>query len=465
MKKGSLTVFLSLSLSIFISFSLLVTEIAIGNGQRIRFEAAVDLALNSVMGEYSVALKDRYGLLYLDTSYLEYPADTSRVADRFEVYFQANTSKVYEKNHSPWGNLLLQQCEITSFQTAAAQGGLSMESQAIRYMEKHPERSNEMAEANEAVDQFSGQEISSDALEAFRSIMEQIAGMELPVMEKEDGTEEEVELGNPADWVYGLIGSDVLFLCEADLSGISTRQADISNVISHRGMRNTQSDDGNFPGNTDLFYAYLLTQLGNYGRTRDGSVLNAQLEYVLIGERSDFENVKSTVADIFSIRMVDNVGLALEDGGLYEEAAGTADSLLAVQLCESFRDPVIQSILYACAFLESVSDVNCLLNGGSVPLHKSSHTMSVSAVTEGSMYFHEAEEGLSYSQYLIGMLSSMEEARVLARTMDIMEMDVRQMTGNSYFCMDQCVERIGLSVSAQGGLDRHYETKRVYGYY
>ena len=92
-----------------------------------------------------------------------------------------------------------------------------MQSQMIRYMERHPENATEIAEAKEAVSAFSMQE-PSNALEAFCAVMEQIAGMELPVLEKEDGTEEEVALGNPADWVYGLIGSDVIFLCDVDLS-------------------------------------------------------------------------------------------------------------------------------------------------------------------------------------------------------------------------------------------------------
>ena len=464
MKKGSLTVFLSLSLTILISFSLFVTEIAIGNSQRIRFEAVTDMAMDSVMGEYSVALKERYGLLYVDTSYLEGAAEAVRVTDRFRVYFDANTTKVSEKKHAPWGRLLLQEAALSSFETAAAQGGKSMQSQMIRYMERHPENATEIAAAKEAVSAFSMQE-SSNALEAFCAVMEQIAGMELPVLEKEDGTEEEVALGNPADWVYGLIGSDVIFLCDVELSGMTTMQMDTNGLVSHRGMQNTQSSNRNFSGDTDLFYAYLLTQMGNYGRSREGSALSAQLEYLLAGESSDFENVRAAVAEIFTIRMGDNVRLVMGDGGLYEAAAGVADALLAVQLCGAFREPVIQSILYACAFLESVSDVNNLLHGGRVPLRKDSHSMSVSYVTDGSIYFNESQEGLSYSQFLIGMLSSKGEKIVLTRAMDVLEMDIRQMTGNGQFCMDQCVERMEIHVSAQGGLDKHYETERIYGYY
>ncbi len=464
MKKGSLTVFLSLSLSILISFSLFVTEIAIGNSQRIRFETAADMAMDSVMGEYSVALKERYGLLYIDTSYLKGEAEAVRVTDRFRVYFNANTVKVYEKKHAPWGNLSLQEAVLTSFETAAAQGGKSMQSQMIHDMEQHPENGTEIAAAKEAVSAFAMQE-SSNALEAFCAVMEQIAGMELPVLEKEDGTEEEVALGNPADWVYGMIGSDVIFLCDVDMSGMTTMQMNTDGLVSHRGMRNMQSSNRIFSGDDDLFYAYLLTRMGNYGRIREESALGAQLEYLLAGKNSDFENVRATVAEIFTIRMGDNVRLAMEDGGLYEAAAGVADALLAVQLCEAFREPVIQSILYACAFLESVSDVNSLLHGGRVPLRKDSHSMSVSYVTDGSLYYGGSQEGLSYSQFLIGMLSSKEERTVLARTMDVLEMDIRQMTGNGQFCMDQCVERMTIRVSAQGGLGKQYETERVYGYY
>ena len=464
MKKGSLTVFLSLSLSILIGFSLFVTEIAIGNSQRIRFETVVDMAMDSVMGEYSVALKERYGLLYIDTSYLEGTAEAVRITERFRVYFDANTTKVYEKKHAPWGNLLLQEAALTLFETAAAQGGKSMQNQMIHYMERHPENGTEIAAAKEAISAFAMQE-PSNALEAFCAVMEQIAGMELPVLEKEDGTEEEVVLGNPADWVYGLIGSDVIFLCDVDLSGMTTMQMDTNGLVSHRGMQNTQSGNRAFSGDIDLFCAYLLTQMGNYGRIREGSVLGAQLEYLLAGENNDFENVRAAVAEIFTIRMGDNVRLVMGDGGLYEAAAGVADTLLAVQLCEAFREPVIQSILYACAFLESVSDVNNLLHGGRVPLRKDSHSMSVSYVTDGSIYFNGSQEGLSYSQYLIGMLSSKGEGTVLAGTMDVLEMDIRQMTGNGQFCMDQCVERIGIQVSVQGGLNKQYETERTYSYY
>lgn len=113
---------------------------------------------------------------------------------------------------------------------------------------------------------------------------------------------------------------------------------------------------------------------------------------------------------------------------------------------------------------ESVSDVNSLLHGGRVPLRKASHSMSVSYVTDGSIYFNGSQEGLSYSQFLIGMLSSKGERIVLARAMDVLEMDIWQMTGNVQFCMDQCVERMEIRVSAQGGLDKHYETERIYGY-
>ena len=70
MMKGYLTVFLTLSLSILSGFVLFLTANAIQNGEKVRFECAVDTGMNAVLSEYHIGLMERYGLLYVDTSYL-----------------------------------------------------------------------------------------------------------------------------------------------------------------------------------------------------------------------------------------------------------------------------------------------------------------------------------------------------------------------------------------------------------
>lgn len=49
--------------------------------------------------------------------------------------------------------------------------------------------------------------------------------------------------------------------------------------------------------------------------------------------------------------------------------------------------------------------------------------------------------------------------------MDVMEMDIRYLTGNPLFSMDWCVERFTADIMAQGGWNYEYALTRTYGYY
>ena len=69
--KGYLTVFLAMSLSILTGFILLLTGSAVKNAEKVRFESAVDTGMNAVLSEFHIGLLERYGLIYVDASYLE----------------------------------------------------------------------------------------------------------------------------------------------------------------------------------------------------------------------------------------------------------------------------------------------------------------------------------------------------------------------------------------------------------
>jgi len=49
--------------------------------------------------------------------------------------------------------------------------------------------------------------------------------------------------------------------------------------------------------------------------------------------------------------------------------------------------------------------------------------------------------------------------------MDIMEMDIRMLTGNTGFAMDCCVERFRAQIQAAGSVRGNYLIDRTYGYY
>lgn len=465
MKKASLTVFVSLSLSILLGFVLYTTEIAIRNSQRVVFESAADIAMDSVMGEYSTPLLERYGLFYVDTSYRTKEASLLNVTERIRFYMEANTTDRAALQQSPWGNVTTQEITLLSCETAAAGGGRSVCNQAIAYMERNEEGTADVEKALQAVGEFAAQN-PTDELEGFRTVMEQLAAMELPLVEGEDGTMQEIPLGNPADYVYRLAESDLLYLCGQELSSIRTLRTDCSELPSVRGLQNDRYGDRSFRDDMGLLYGYLLSEFGNYRGRREQSVLDFQLEYLLSGSESDYENLRRCVEQIFLWRMWDNTRLAMSDGALYAEAADYADQLQVVNLKAEFREPVIRSILYACAFLESISDVHALLEGGTVSLQKTTHQMRAACVADGVIYQGSCEGGgLSYEQYVLGILSLTDQALLRLRMLDLIEMDIRSVSANGNFRIDFCIERLETGITSSGALGRSYETYRKYGYY
>lgn len=463
MMKGYLTVFLALSLSIFTSFILFLTLSAVKNGEKVRFESAADISMNAVLAEYHMDLFERYGLLYIDASYLGNAASVENVENRLRFYVEKNTSNILNRENAPWGSFILKEIEISGIETAAAGVGASMRSQAIKYIEDTGIARKE-SEANEYKSDFAALD-GANPMAAWNGIMEQLAGMQLPLIQNEQGKWEEVPLSNPADWVYGLVGSDVLYLAEQSLQTINPIGIDLGNLISHRGAVNTEASNRDYRHDEELFLNYLFEKMGCFGNFQDGSLLCCQVEYLAEGKGSDLENMSAAAGRIFRWRFADNAELALSDGSLREQALAAANELQAVALKMEFADPVAESILYACAFLESISDVRTLYAGGSVPVRKSSHQMSVEKVLSGVLYDGNSMEGLTYSQYLAGMLLLMDAQQLNLRTMDIMEMDMRHRKGRTGFCMDWCIERYEVFISAGNGMTVPMQLHRKYGYF
>lgn len=295
--------------------------------------------------------------------------------------------------------------------------------------------------------------------------MEQLAGMELPCILNEQGEQEEVPLSNPADWVYGLTGSDVLYLTKADLHSISPARISLKEYLSHRRIENRDSTERQFRSEQDLFLSYLYDKMGYLGKPRENSLLSCQLEYIAKGGSCDLENVRAVTEEIFWLRFADNVACALSDGGLWGQAIEAAQELHAVQLKETFMEPVARSILYACAFLESISDVQALYEGKRIPLRKYSHNMSVSYVLGDGFYTAGENTGWKYEQYLGAIILLAGNETINLRAMDIMEMDIRKTPGNAAFRMDACFDSFLAQTSVNSRFGYSYEMTRRYGFY
>lgn len=462
MMKGYLTTFLSLSLSIFIAFLVFLMDYAIRNGGKVRFETVVDIGMNSVLAEFHTGLHERYDLLYVDASYLGEEPSVSNVEGRLAFYINENIRNFHEGGI--WGTFYLESANITSYCSAASGKGNSMKYQAVQFvLDRGIER--EEAEIMGYLPEIRNLD-NQDVLGEWEALQAEIAGMELPIILNGKGEWEEVPLNNPADGVFGLSQSDVLFLAGVNCNQIGVGHISQENYISGRKLQNEilvkekDADD-------QLFLTYLFEKMGNFGRVREGALLQYQLEYIAVGETSDYENLQAVVERLLRWRMAVNVNAVFHNGALCEEALAAAQELPAVCLKEEFREPVADSILYACAYLESIADVRCLMSGGRLNLSKEEWITGIEQVKEVSYEKNSSSRktGLTYEQYLACLIMLLNEDVRNLRSMDIMEMDIRKLYGNSGFCMDYCIERFCAKVQASFNSGDSYYLERSYGYY
>ncbi|MCR4990312.1 MAG: DUF5702 domain-containing protein [Lachnospiraceae bacterium] len=465
--KGSITVFISLTLSFLMMMVICFTMLAVGNAEKMRFEIASDVSFNSVLGEFSRYLYDRFDLLYIDASYLSSSPGIGNVEHRLMRYMKANTEEILDKSHSPWGKINMESCRIESYEAATACDGLNLANQAIIYVRDSPhtgEIKEEVEEAATWAPEAGALELS-DPMRVFGSYMEALLGKELPMKKNEKGIMVPVPLSNPADCVYALAGSDVLYLAGEGGKTTGVLSIDLSDLISHRGAENTSGTKPDYGYSEEEYITYLADKFGCHLNERDEGVLKYGLEYIAIGEDSDFENYRKTVEKIFKWRFADNLELAFNDGGLRGAAESVALELEVCSLDPSFIDPVADTIVAACAFLETVSDVSAILSGGRVPLRKSSHGMSVESILSGGIYKNGSDEGLCYRQYVEIMIINLSLEEKIMRAMDLMESETRAATGNGNFRMDWCIEEIKANITGHGSGTEEYVTERKYGYF
>ena len=90
-----------------------------------------------------------------------------------------------------------------------------------------------------------------------------------------------------------------------------------------------------------------------------------------------------------------------------------------------------------------------LLGGGRVPLIKGSGEWNTSILDlfTGNIPNGGGKKtaGLSYQDYLRVLMGLMDRNTKAARSLDIVEMDLRQTTGNEHFRIDQCMDYMKVS--------------------
>ena len=472
--KGYLTVYLSLTIMIIMSLILVLFQGARIGAVKMKSECTADTAMNSALAEYNRKLYEQYGLLFVDTSYgTDYPSIIN-TEEHLAYYVKKNLDRKLGGKFigaSSVFSMYLKDLHITGSSFAMDNNAAVLKRNILAYMASEPIEGL-LSDVTGNVDMIEESALTTtDVEEMARENQELIDSFELPTIINEEGEEEELSLGNPADAVHSLKGIGALNLAVKDKSAISKQRVDLGSYSSRRKLnKGTGLDDQEDISFTEnlLLEQYYYEKCSRYLEEMDKALLKYQLEYLCFGFDSDFDNLDKMASELLFIREAANMLYLFSCEPKVAEAEAVASALTAILFVPELKDPVKYSILFAWTFAESISDLNILFSGGRVPLFKSDSTWRLSLMNMLSFRDHlgggDLGEGLYYKDYLRARLFLVSPDLKIKRMADIIEMDLRRTEGNGNFKIDHCLDvfRAEIHVGTRWGYDVKIE--RIYGY-
>ena len=443
-QKGEITAFLSLVFVLLVSFILAMTQSASIHMSTNLKRLDVDRALFSVFGEYQCELWEMYGVFAIDSTYGNGQYDESSLLNRLSYY----------------GAMGIDQ-EITGIQLLTDNDGQSFREQVLAYMEERTgislirDLTGVAAEWEEQ--EIRGKEISGELDEALNV--------------NEDLLPEE------ADNLLWARQNGLLSLVLPENFVLSDKSVSLQEQVS---VRTRNVGRGSFPvystvGQLEerlLFEQYIVECFGCATESKaEGRSLDYELEYILCGKGSDAENLKEIVNKLLFFRFAANYMYLMTDAEKQSEAETFAAAISILLLQPETIEILKQIILVLWAFGESVMDLRGLLAGGRTVLVKTKETwqLNLSALfqlgtgevqSEGA----DAQEGMTYAEYLQILLFLEKDAQLTMRTLDRVEQNLRLENGLDNFRADACVTKIKLENIAEIGNGYTYSFPAYFGY-
>ena len=395
-----------------------------------RKRADTILALESTFAEYDRQMLEEYDL------FVRNGCSEKLIAARLEYY------GAEDMNHS-----ILKQERLTDYQ------GDPFREQAIRYAKNWIGMDATLSDTK--YEFYSETYLEEEEL-VYMDMQELLAqeNAELP------------EEGNPLSSVQRLKDTNLLMLVCEKPEELSGRSIDVQNLPSKRELEAGTWEEHTEEASTDKVFlaAYLTEHFGCFTEEKDSKALVYEQEYLLGGQSGDKENLEKVCRQILSVRMVANYGYLLTDTVKQAEAEALALTLCSLLTVPGITEVVKHAVLLAWAYGESIVDVRVLLKGKKVPAIKTADSWQlqlanlVNLGTDKEVVSEmDVKGGLSYQNYLSGLLVLERKEVVSMRSLDLIE-------SNLHIKTDECMTKVEVASKAvlRRGVKDSFTTS--YGY-
>lgn len=471
-RRGEITVFLSLILTLVLSFVGAVIESGRIQALRMKLELVADMGMDSVLAEYQKELLEEFDLFFVDGAYGKGTFDLEQVRSHLQnyLYYNITPQKETVSLHTEFLPLSLGDIELYNFAQATDDYGAVLKRQAVDYTEDRLSLG--------LLDQLLPEiEAGKQNLKKTEELEKKKKQTEEKRKEIEIPEEIKEELGekhkNPIEAVSAVRSKGILSCVLKNPQSLSKKQVDLSGILSRRQLVKGTGCQYR-PAREDtvsevLFGEYILEKMSFATKIKGKAPLSYQIEYILAGRETDAENLEAVAKQLLLLREGVNFIYLLSDTVKYNEAKALAAVIAGFTGLEPLIEVTAAAILFAWAYGESIVDVRKLLSGGKVPLLKSKQTwqLSMKQLLDLSKNLdakgRDSSAGWSYEQYLRILLAAENKNQKVMRTMDMIEAYVRVNSDDKHFCLDSCFEGVTSSIYFQSG-KYEWSIERAYYY-
>lgn len=474
--RGEITVFLSLSFVLILSFLFGILEVSVIQTAKNKSRLETDRAIFSLFGEYQRELLEDYHIFAVEGTYGTGVYEEDNLIKRMHYYGSGGTEH-----------------EITAIQYLTDRDGQAFREQVLAYMEQKYgigliRKFTAMTEQWEMQETEAKQmhQKEEQAMKEYEEIQNAAPEQGGDVQKETDAPEKNLFSCMEGIEKQGILS--VVLPADMELSGKKTEGLD------HVSGRTLRTGRGEVPvrSGTDgleerlLYNEYILQQFQNAAVQKEPvsgeeqmekekeegqRSLSYEVEYILSGKESDKENLEAVLLKVFFIRLAFNYAWLCSDRVRSAEAKTAASVLATLLLVPEASEALAALLMIAWAAGESVTDVRALLSGKRVPLVKSSENWQISltslpfVLTQKDRYGGEdVEGGITYEYYLRAFLYVGNVRNITMRTLDRIEDNLVTEKGLGFFRADQCVTKIEMSNTAQIYGDITYRFPVYFGY-
>jgi len=280
--------------------------------------------------------------------------------------------------------------------------------------------------------------------------------------------------------IISTIKDGMVGLVVEEPSKISQKSIHIDDLASSQqnGTSNYWSNITTGAKDNVLYNEYLFSRFNSYTDSFDSKkepiktddLLDYKLEYILCGNDSDLENIKSTILQLSLIREGANLEYLFTDSEKKYESYALALSLLGFTGNYAVIKAGQYLIMSAWAYGESVIDMRKLFRGEKVEVAKNKSNWTLSLANLLAMDFTskgsnaDKDKGFNYEEYLRVLIYMENPNNKYYKTMDAMEMKMIE-KGNKDFRLKNYIYSLNATaVFSINGKTNFYNQEIQYEY-